>query len=555
MIGIYCRVSSQEQEKKFSIPAQKKEGIEFALKNHEEYKVFVDAETGTKINENLEKLFSDIKNKIINTVWIIDQDRISRDISDSQRIKTLFISHNCKLFIKDTIIDFSDLDSEFMYGIKSVIADYERKKIAERTSRGRRESRDRGNLVVGNILGYSFKFNKEGKKIWFIVEEEINTVKKIYELHVAEKTLGEITKKLEDDNHQTKFNGKWTKATVRRILRNIVYTGNIYDSGGKIISSNIYKEIIPLKQFKEINDSWKSKISDKSNFKKYSRHLLSGIIACEKCNTGIVFSDTSKREFVKKNREKGREDISERYFYYVLRCKKECIQKKQIHIREDLNNFIFENLYYFVFSDRKQIKKLLDIEQDKIKTDKEENRENLLRYNNRIEKIKIDRDKLLNLILKNIISEDDIKDKMNTLKKEENILLKNIKDINKNIALSEENYEYILQEFKEDNILKFIFASEARKRQILLKTIKSCTMNGEREIEIEFITGNKFTYQNFPYKTKNVIVETEKRKIFIDMKKVEDKITYDFKLDIEQKEFLNWIHQTVKNGPEEINPF
>ena len=104
MVGIYCRVSSQEQEKKFSIPAQKKEGIEFALKNHEKYKVFVDAETGTKINENLEKLFFDIKNKSINIVWIIDQDRISRDISDSQRIKTLFIAYSCKLFIKKTIV-------------------------------------------------------------------------------------------------------------------------------------------------------------------------------------------------------------------------------------------------------------------------------------------------------------------------------------------------------------------------------------------------------------------------------------------------------------------
>ena len=85
MLGIYCRISGKKAVgKDLSIEDQKSQGEAFAFKNNLEFKIYKDVGiSGTKstIEERpaFDKLFTDIENEIITSVYVVDQSRIERN--------------------------------------------------------------------------------------------------------------------------------------------------------------------------------------------------------------------------------------------------------------------------------------------------------------------------------------------------------------------------------------------------------------------------------------------------------------------------------------------
>ena len=136
MIGIYVRVSEKRQAEKYSPEAQRNGGISFAKRVGEEYKIYEEAKTGKTISRmELQYLFDDVANKLIDKVWVIDQDRISRDVEDSSVIRKHFLKHKCKLFVDDSEIDLANPSSKFMYQIRAAVGELEASQINKRMAR------------------------------------------------------------------------------------------------------------------------------------------------------------------------------------------------------------------------------------------------------------------------------------------------------------------------------------------------------------------------------------------------------------------------------------
>ena len=109
--------------------------------------------------------------------------------------------------------------------VRAFAGEVERKKIAERTMRGKLERARAGKLPQGTGKGiYGYRYDvKAGRR--GVVDEQADTVRTIFEQFVTSASCSRIAKELNDKGVPAFSGGIWHPLTVRRILQNETYTG------------------------------------------------------------------------------------------------------------------------------------------------------------------------------------------------------------------------------------------------------------------------------------------------------------------------------------------
>jgi DNA invertase Pin-like site-specific DNA recombinase len=134
MLGIYVRTSREDTEN--SIEQQKKAGMAFAKNNKMNFEIYEDeGKSGYKIEDDadlfknrpaLTKLLTDIKTKKIDTIWVWEHSRLSRNQYASAIIFRSFEKSGIKVFVKDSLYDLKDKNTKLMRNILDAMAEYER---------------------------------------------------------------------------------------------------------------------------------------------------------------------------------------------------------------------------------------------------------------------------------------------------------------------------------------------------------------------------------------------------------------------------------------------
>lgn len=110
-----------------------------------------------------------------------------------------------------------------MCGVMSTLAQEESRKISDRVRAGQKISRNNGVLYGnGNILGYSRNVGETYK----IIEEEAETVRRIFQLYIQGLGYSKICKHLEKEGRKS-ATGKvaWSASKISRIINNPTYKG------------------------------------------------------------------------------------------------------------------------------------------------------------------------------------------------------------------------------------------------------------------------------------------------------------------------------------------
>jgi len=103
-----------------------------------------------------------------------------------------------------------------------VIAEFERGRIGERVRDSRRYLVSEGKWPGGKTL-YGYRWLADEKK-WEVVEEEAETVRRIYKLYLDQKKgMIAIAKILNDDGSHTRNGNLWTTNTIRTVLIHSAY--------------------------------------------------------------------------------------------------------------------------------------------------------------------------------------------------------------------------------------------------------------------------------------------------------------------------------------------
>lgn len=232
MIAIYARVSTEEQAKKgFSLEDQIKECRKKA--KTDEVMEYIDRGVSGEILDRhvLTKLRNDVKDALITKVICLDPDRLSRKLINQLIITDEIEKRGVKLvFVNGEYTKTPE--GNLFYSMRGAIAEFEKAKINERMSRGRKEKARQGK-VMRNFQIYGYDYDKQQGKI--IINEEAKIVRLIFELFTQPNSMVEgingIAKYLTSKGIPTKRGAKVRhRQVVRQLLMNRVYMGEFYQN-------------------------------------------------------------------------------------------------------------------------------------------------------------------------------------------------------------------------------------------------------------------------------------------------------------------------------------
>ena len=135
--------------------------------------------------------------------------------------------------------------------LRGAMNQFERMKIKERTTRGRRQkARDGFVHSVGKRFGYIYLGEAQGSKGELRIDAaEAETVRRIFDEYLRGKRLGQIRAGLNRDGVKSARGGLWSRPVIHQILINPMFMGQMRGPGGipvkcpAIISEEIFARI------------------------------------------------------------------------------------------------------------------------------------------------------------------------------------------------------------------------------------------------------------------------------------------------------------------------
>lgn len=338
-VGLYIRVSTEEQIENHSIPEQK-ERLENFCKAKDWLVVdeYIDGGySGAKLDRPaVQKMIADTGNGAIDTVLVWKLDRLSRSQKDMlYLIEDVFIPNNVDFVSLNESLDTGTAFGRAMIGILSAFAQLEREQIKERTMMGR-IARAKSGLVMGPTAPYGYRYI-DGQLI--IDEYEASIVREIYDLYLQGYGMEKVSNMLYEKMQLTSASGY---AAVRRILSRPTYAGLVHYSG----------EVYPGQHEKIIDvDMWKRVQEKREHSRNYQRgkrqkHLLTGMIYCKRCGAKYAYHVHSGNNYY------------DRYMCYsVCRSRKELIKDPHCdntkYLASELEELIVAQIKELAFDESK----------------------------------------------------------------------------------------------------------------------------------------------------------------------------------------------------------
>ena len=503
LIAIYCRVSTDEQaEFGYSIDEQKRLLEEWCKANdYIIYKCYSDRGiSGKNIKDRpaLKELLSDAKAGKFDMVISWKINRLSRKLEDVLKIVNLLEKNNITFKSYSEPFETDTPAGRMQFQMMALIGEFERGTIAQNVKMGMIAKAKSGNWCGGRVLGYDLVPNnspeeeKKGKNKLEINEKEAEIVRFIFNEYRKGKGYKAITNKMNKLGYKTKKGNNFSVGSIRDILTNPVYIGeiryNVRQNWSEKRRRNINPNPIRVKGKHEAiidRELWdKVQLILESKKGKPSRiydgeYPLTGILRCPKCGAGMVISRTTNTLA---------DGTKKRIAYYCCgnwKNKGTSVCNSNTIRVDKANEYVFKKIEELVSNEamiKAVVKNINKERKDKVKPAKRL----LSDIDKELEKLDKRKRKIFEAYEDDIITKeefqirkDELNEKIRNLEEEKKPLLKTI---------SEEVSEEIPYEFIKDilmNFSKILNSSVSREQQkkLLHMIISEITMNESREIE------------------------------------------------------------------------
>src|SRR2546428_3098106 len=230
--ALYCRVSTEEQAEKYGLASQLSELRVYVKRKGytvpEGAEFLDDGYSGADLERPaLSRLREAIRARAFQVVMIHDTDRLSRKLSHQLLLIEEFERAGVEVEFLTVSKDASP-EGRLLLQVKGVIAEYEREKIRERTSRGRREKARRGLVVTGPYpYGYRADAANPGRVV--VQDDEAHVVRMMYGWLANEhRSIRTITIELRRLGIAPRRGRAWAPSSVRKILTSPFYIGKAF---------------------------------------------------------------------------------------------------------------------------------------------------------------------------------------------------------------------------------------------------------------------------------------------------------------------------------------
>ena len=404
--------------------------------------------TSTNKRDSFKRMIRDGKNGKFNLIITKEISRFARDTLDSISYTRKLLEYGVGVFFQYDHINTFNSDSELRLTIMASIAQEEVRKLSERVKFGFQRSIESGK-VLGNdfIWGY-----KKDKCKLVVVEEEAEIIRKIFDMYVNEHLgMRSIGNKLAGEGILNKNGKPFQQGTIKYILTNPKYKGyycgnktrvidyhtkqrvNINEEDWKLYEDNInVPPIVSEYIWNKAQEIVKS-ISDRFSTHKevyQNRYPFSGKIFCMNHNT------TYRRKKQISSGKKTKVVITWRCSHFLKYNTTGC--DGPILYDDELKEIVGKSILKYISN--------VSIVDDLIKEYKtiEDNKDyskDIEKKKDEIERLERSKSKILDLIVKELINEDDFK-------KQSDEIVSNIHKLENEISELETKSKSILTNYK-----------------------------------------------------------------------------------------------------------
>lgn len=233
----YLRVSTGNQvgEDKFGLAAQKQAITTYARENGfelVEWQQDRGISGATLDRPGLSDIFAGAKEGRFAVVLVAKMDRIARDLMLQLWIEKELLKYKVEIVSAAEPFRGQDPTNKLFRQIIGAFAEFEKSRIADRLTGGRKEKARQGGYA-GGVPALGYKATR-GKKSLAVDEEKAAAVKRIFELarKRSKLTLQQIADKLNEEGHTAAQGKPFHKMQVKRVLdRKSLYQGKYSYAG------------------------------------------------------------------------------------------------------------------------------------------------------------------------------------------------------------------------------------------------------------------------------------------------------------------------------------
>ena len=461
-VAAYARVSTMGAEQLNSYESQKKYYYEKINNNPEWQYVDIYADEGISGTTDYRrasfmKMIQDALSGKIDLILTKSISRFGRNTMDVLKNVRLLRDNNVAVLFEENNLNTLDTKtSEMLLTTLSAVAQQESEKISEHVKLGLHMKMNRGELIGFNRC---YGYRNENDKLE-IIDEEAEVVKFIFDKYCDGHGANGIAKMLTEQGIKSpKGNDKWNDSTIRGILRNEKYKGDVlqgktytadplshkrYKNLGEadqFYVSEHHEPIISPEKFDIVQEILKERCGARVNGRRIGnvgrKFAFSSRIRCGFC--GNCFT---RRTVVGKDREK---IPSWSCTSFAKNGKENCTDSKTI--REEMIKEAFVDSYKFLsLNTNFETEEFLNLMQD---TMNENNKQDELeRYKKEFSNIKSKKSKLIDLMVEDKISENDYNEKVEKYNRKLEILENKIEQL-KLLAEDKKSISEGLQKVKE----------------------------------------------------------------------------------------------------------
>jgi len=471
--AIYVRVSTEEQAQEgFSVRAQEQKLKDYArIKEWSIYNIYIDEGiSGKNIIERpaVKQMIEDVEKGLVKNVVVFKIDRLTRSTADLAYLIELFNNHNCAFNSLMESIDTHTASGRMFIKIIGIFAEFERENIAERVRLGFERKAKEG-YSISSFPSYGYDRDR-GQKIQTINEEESKIVKEIFEMFVNQnKALNHIARILNTRGIPTKNDTVWRPITIRQIISNCNYIGkvrySITDESRAFIADGVHEAIIEEQLFKEAQNLLEKNKKVIKTKKPRPENYYLGFLYCPNCGDRLA---THGNYYPSKKEKKGTYRCS-----YICKNSVLDVCKGFGGISHRKIDKAFEEYIRGISN----LDKIIDLQMESQKEEKQKFQEILNSYNSRLQKLKNKENEILNLYINETIKFEEYREMKNKIEKDKIDIQMEIDELD--IPEEEElniSKKDIIVEFNEN----WIHLTDIEKRQFLMKFIKRIDFSVEK---------------------------------------------------------------------------
>lgn len=513
-VGLYMRLSREDGDKEESSSVtNQREMLKRYVSEQENFfivKEYVDdGYTGTNFDRpGFKQMIEDIEAGIIDTVITKDLSRLGRErLGVGHYTEIYFPEHNIRyIALLDNIDTYFDSGMNDMAPFKGVINDMYVRDISKKIRSSLIERKKAGNFL-GVTAPYGYQKDPNNKFHLIINEKEAEVVKRVFRLYLEGNGLTRIAQILTKDGvpvpgesrdigktRRTALYSSWKQTTIRRILDNRVYLGELvqfkrrkinYKSKRRItvpeeeryICRGTHEAIIDEESFNAVQNILKKNKSFKGTKHDY---LFKGLLFCSECGArlNVTYSNYALKRYGEYRYTTICYSYSRLYSDICTRHSNSIPELEEVlikHIKEVCSRYINENLRDELIDMAKK-QKQLELKQIS-------NEKRLETISQKISDIGLYIKNLYMDKVKGVVSENDYISLVADFTKDRDNLIKEKEEL---IKIINNQKPQIDETAKIEKLAKEFLSLEKPTKQLLNELIEKITISENKEINIYF---------------------------------------------------------------------